>query len=234
MIFYWIHKNFSCSVIDRESTRAESNKMMSKLALIFVLFVSSVNTQNITTNLTTQTTQPVGDFLKCVESYCLPTSYSSLEVPFNPKGIVEISVDFDTLQILEVDDKKFTVSFSMYFGIRWNDHRIVGPQIEDENYYDPIDTGFVKNLWVPDIYLWYLKSINVLDFLIPFSGKVFIFRILVYLLSLNVSGLWIKNGTGILYSQETHITFWCPMRFERYPLDKQGNFRCLFRCSNWG
>jgi hypothetical protein len=33
--------------------------------------------------------------------------------------------------------------------------------------------------------------------------------------------MWIKNGTEILYSQETHITFWCPMRFGKYPLDRQ-------------
>ena len=29
------------------------------------------------------------------------------------------------------------------------------------------------------------------------------------------------NQTEVLYSQETHVTFWCPMRFERYPLDYQ-------------
>jgi len=33
--------------------------------------------------------------------------------------------------------------------------------------------------------------------------------------------LWIFNQTNVLYSQETHVTFWCPMRFERYPLDYQ-------------
>ena len=34
-------------------------------------------------------------------------------------------------------------------------------------------------------------------------------------------GLFIVNGNEILYSQETHITFWCPMRFNNFPLDKQ-------------
>jgi hypothetical protein len=34
-----------------------------------------------------------------------------------------------------VDDIKFTVMFSMYFGIRWKEPRIVGPAPEDENYY---------------------------------------------------------------------------------------------------
>ena len=117
--------------------------------------------------------------LKCAESYCLPASYDKLEVPFDESGMVKVSVDFDTLQILDVDDIKFTVMFSMYFGVRWQEPRIVGPAPDDENYYQPIDTGFIKHLWVPDIYLWYLKEIEVLDFLIPFAGwqcfKLYIF-----------------------------------------------------------
>ena len=29
------------------------------------------------------------------------------------------------------------------------------------------------------------------------------------------------NGNEVLYSQESHITFWCPMRFHNFPLDNQ-------------
>ena len=32
--------------------------------------------------------------------------------------LYKVSVDLDVLQILEIDDIKFTVSFSMYFGVR--------------------------------------------------------------------------------------------------------------------
>ena len=109
--------------------------------------------------------------LKCAESYCLPAMYNNLEVPFDESGIVKVFFDFDTIQVLEVDDIKFTVTFSMYFGVRWQEPRLIGPKPDDENYYQPIDTGFIKNLWVPDVYLWYLKSIEVLDFLVPFAGK---------------------------------------------------------------
>ena len=62
-------------------------------------------------------------FLACAEQYCLAKNYSKLEVPFNDEGRVDISVDLDVLQILEVDDIKFTVSFSMYFGVRWEEPR---------------------------------------------------------------------------------------------------------------
>ena len=33
--------------------------------------------------------------------------------------IIKVNVDLDVLQILEIDDIKFTVSFSMYFGVRY-------------------------------------------------------------------------------------------------------------------
>lgn len=57
------------------------------------------------------------EFLKCADQYCLGKNYSKLDVPFNEEGRVDIAVDLDVLQILEVDDIKFTVSFSMYFGV---------------------------------------------------------------------------------------------------------------------
>ena len=53
---------------------------------------------------------------KCADVYCINLdTYSKLDVPTTP---VKVSVDLDVLQILEVDDVKFTVAFSMYFGVR--------------------------------------------------------------------------------------------------------------------
>ena len=66
-----------------------------------------------------------------------------------------------------------------------------------------VDIKFINELWVPDIYVYFLKRINVLTVFTKFAG------------------LFIVNGNEILYSQETHITFWCPMRFNNFPLDKQ-------------
>jgi len=59
---------------------------------------------------------------------------------------------------------------SLFFK-RWNELRLIGPaEVPDENVYIPIETGFVENLWLPDMYLWYLSDIEVIKFLIPFSG----------------------------------------------------------------
>ena len=35
------------------------------------------------------------------------------------------------------------------------------------------------------------------------------------------AGLWITTNNDVFYSQATHITFICPMRFDSFPLDTQ-------------
>ena len=86
---------------------------------------------------------------------------------------------------------------------RWLEPRIEGPAPDPDNPYVAVDIKFINELWVPDIYVYFLKRINVLTVFTKFAG------------------LFIVNGNEILYSQETHITFWCPMRFNNFPLDKQ-------------
>ena len=78
---------------------------------------------------------------------------------------------------------------------------------EKDNPYVPIDLSLFDQLWVPDIYIYDLKSIR--------SYKIFS----------DFAGLWVVNGSQILYSHEAHISFYCPMRFEHYPLDEQASFK---------
>ena len=40
------------------------------------------------------------------------------------------------------------------------------------------------------------------------------------------SGVWIIDGKDVFYNQFSTVTFLCPMRFERYPLDEH---ICKFR-----
>ena len=88
------------------------------------------------------------------------------------QGIVDVSVDLDVLQILEVDDIKFTVSFSMYFGVRWTEPRLRSPATKPgDNPYVAIDLGLIDFLWVPDVYIYHLKTIQVLNIFTQFAGK---------------------------------------------------------------
>lgn len=59
----------------------------------------------------------------------------------------------------------------MYFGVRWQEPRIIGPPPPEDNPYVPIDLGFIDFLWVPDIYIYHLKSIQVLNIFTQFAGK---------------------------------------------------------------
>jgi hypothetical protein len=70
------------------------------------------------------------------------------------------------------------VTITFFFNqLRWDELRILGPEdVPNEEVYIPIETEFVENLWVPDMYLWYLSELEVIDFLIPFSGLYFIIR----------------------------------------------------------
>ena len=46
------------------------------------------------------------------------------------------------------------------------------------------------------------------------------------------AGLWITTSKDVFYSQATHITFICPMRFDAFPLDTQvsrSNYVCFKR-----
>ena len=95
---------------------------------------------------------------------------------------------------------------------RWLEPRIEGPAPDPDNPYVAVDIKFINELWVPDIYVYFLKRINVLTVFTKFAG------------------LFIVNGNEILYSQETHITFWCPMRFNNFPLDKQV---CKFKVATY-
>ena len=145
--------------------------------------------------------------LTCTKEFCLPSDYNRLIKPF-PNQPVEIKCDLDILQILEINDGKFYVTFSMYFGVQWEEPRLIQSLSEEktkENPYVPIDLSLFDQLWVPDIYIYDLKSIR--------SYKIFT----------DFAGLWVVNGSQILYSHEAHITFYCPMRFEHYPLDEQAS-----------
>merc|ERR1719282_1861211 len=76
----------------------------------------------------------------------------------------------------------------------------------------PMNLEFIKELWVPNIFIYNLKTYKVLNVLSKLAG------------------LWIDTEKKVLYSQATHITFICPMRFDKFPLDTQ---TCKFRVGSY-
>ena len=107
--------------------------------------------------------------LKFLGEVCLTHDYDKLLRPFNNQTM-EILVDFDILQIKEVNDNDFSISFVMYFGITWEEPRIFKNSSTPELYHS-IDLEFFNSLWVPDVYFYHLKSISSGKILTDFAGN---------------------------------------------------------------
>ena len=148
-------------------------------------------------------------------SVCLPKSYSKFELPIK-KGVNKMKIAIDIIEVLRINDKDYSITFACYFNVYWEEKRIrlgptfgaeqVGPGVNatgNGQVTESMNLEFVKSLWLPNIFIYNLKTYKVIDVLSKLAG------------------LWIYGNHQLLYSQATHITFICPMRFDKFPLDTQ-------------
>ena len=91
------------------------------------------------------------------------------------------------LDVLRVDDKKFSVQLNMYFGVFWTEQRLKLPKYQNGSMQDanwlPIDLNFMQHLWVPNVFVYNLASFEALDCLEKLAG------------------LWIVNSNNLFYNQ---------------------------------
>ena len=98
----------------------------------------------------------------------MPTTYSRTSVPVldydhhhHSHEPIEVTLKTDHLDVLEVNDLKYTIKLQMYLGIRWRDPRIIkitnGTDKEDRT---PLDLNQLQYLWVPDIDIYNLSKIE--------------------------------------------------------------------------
>ena len=117
---------------------------------------------------------------QCFGQYCLPADYDRFAMPrvttniSTAESAVNISLDFD-VRVYEVDDIKFTISLTMYFGVRWNEPRILKKNVSEssKSKIDRIRQDMIDYLWLPSIYILNLKSYKVLDIFSEFSGNFY-------------------------------------------------------------
>ena len=161
---------------------------------------------------------------------CLPKHYSKYELP-NPTGPNPIKVELLIHDVLRINDKDYSITFSCYYNIYWPDPRLqlsadFGRE-QAKSYLDedpnfnitmnpniqvPMNLEMINDLWIPNILIYNLKTYKVMDVLSKLAG------------------LWISADYTILYSQATHITFICPMHFDKFPLDTQS---CKFQIGSY-
>ena len=120
--------------------------------------------------------------------------------------------------------QEYGIEYSSYFNVMWKEPRLHIPQKylgnktdSDKNNKDcvddlgqvgddtliPVNLDLVKMLWLPNIFIYNLKTFKVVSVLSKHAG------------------LWITREKEIMYSQATQINFICPMRFDNFPLDTQ-------------
>ena len=63
----------------------------------------------------------------CTGAYCIPHDYNKIEPPFSPNNPLHVKINIDKVRILEFNDKKFTMSLSMFLAVQWTETRLKGP-----------------------------------------------------------------------------------------------------------
>ena len=81
-----------------------------------------------------------------------------------------MSIETDIMDIMNVNDKQFCVTISMYFAVKWDEHRIETNNTVAEGEWTPIDLQFMNHLWVPNIFIYDLRSFSALSVLKKLAG----------------------------------------------------------------
>ena len=137
-------------------------------------------------------------------SICIPKNYSKYDLP---ETKTKVSLGIDIMDIPNIDDNNFSVTFIAYLDIVWKDPRLImtsDSANSSEEKWIPmrVDESFINELWLPDLLIKHLKDFRLQEVLSKLEG------------------IWINQGS-ITYNIRTKITFLCPMAFDNFPLDTQ-------------
>ena len=111
--------------------------------------------------------------LKCVLGWCLPLDYQKLESP-TPKGTVHVDINVEILDILSVNDKEFSITMSMYFSVMWQESRIITNNTIEPGFWYPVSLEFLQDVWIPNVFIYNLKSFKNISVLKKLSGSGFV------------------------------------------------------------
>ena len=99
-------------------------------------------------------------------------------------------LQFQVLDILSVNDKQFSVSLSMYFGVHWREERLRLPPPSHNNSgaeWVPIDLDFMKFIWVPNVFVYDIAQFRAIQVL------------------KKLAGIWVVKDKELFYNQVSQI-----------------------------
>ena len=161
---------------------------------------------------------------------CLPPDYSKFELP-NPHGVNPVRIELLIQEVLNINNKDHSITFSCYYNMYWKDNRIrfssdygknelskdqvKGPNSNSTmkpNVCGQMNPNMLEDLWVPNAMIYNLKSFEAMSVLDKSHS------------------LWITADRSLLYSIAAHITFICPMNYHKFPFDTQ---TCKFQIGSY-
>ena len=140
----------------------------------------------------------------CSSQVCLPTTYNAMDMPPPGRaGPLEIGFTLLLLDIYRVDHHDFTINTNVFSTLTWIDNRILLSNISNDSV--NVDVRFLDKLWVPDIYFYDLKELQMTEGISPEKG------------------LRLKRHDGrveVTFMIEMELVFVCPMDVSNFPFDK--------------
>lgn len=113
---------------------------------------------------------------------------------FQPNTIL---IEIHISDILVIDDRDFSITYSLYFNVQWKEPRLRINENFFQNQFDegpvspdtltPVDLNLIKDLWVPNVFIYNLKTFKVIDVLS------------------RLAGLWVSPNKDVMYSQVQNI-----------------------------
>ena len=104
---------------------------------------------------------------------CISKEYSKFDFPLNK----EIKISIEISEVVNVNDKEFSITFGCYLNVQWKENRLrlssefgrkqAGRGINATmipDIYAPINVELIKYIWLPDIYIYNLKTYKVGQF----------------------------------------------------------------------
>ena len=85
---------------------------------------------------------------------------------------IEVTLRINHLDILEIDDIKYTIKLQMYLGIEWEEPRILRIERREEKKDVSLDIKQLDKLWIPDLDIYNLSKIENFKVVRNLAGKL--------------------------------------------------------------
>ena len=117
-------------------------------------------------------------------------SYKIVRNACSEADFVHYVLQLQVLDVLNVNDKKFSVALSMYFGVHWKEDRLILPGDGHNNSgaeWVPIDLDFMQYLWVPNVFVYDIAEFHAIECLN------------------RLAGIWVVKDKELFYNQVSSV-----------------------------